>query len=594
MAAQSLLQTPSLEPMHWIFRPSIRRKIVGIAVGLIVLMVLTSVLSVVMESTLGHLLDELLTKYIPAYGHLARADVRSLERALALRQMVIAKMQNPPDEQTYAARLRIYQDQDAAVEQEAQDARKLINSIIEDVTTPSDNAALGRIDGRIQDAVKDNRHRLNDENADLLRQLEARDFAEVKRSLARAESLRDEFTQQLDEIRNDMLNQVFASTTTVIRNQRRAMLTSVAVTALASLIGLGFAWLVSSGITRPVRLLLEGARDVEAGHLDRSISVSTADEIGQLSAAFNRMIERLRRNERVRETFGRYFDPKIVEDVIDKPALAATEGQRRPMTVMFCDMKGFTAMSEGVTPQGLVKIVNHYLSVMSEPIRSNRGIIDKYIGDAIMAYWGPPFVAEAEHAHLACLAAVEMIDRVASLRKELPEILEVRSIPMECDIRLGVATGDVLAGSIGSHFMMSYTVMGDTVNLASRLEAANKEYGTRSLVSEASIVAVQGLIEAREIDRLIVLGQTRPHAIFEIMGRKGALPPTQIALRDRYSEALSAYRAQRWEDARKALGAALEAVAGDGPSLTLLKRVDEFQRNPPAADWDGSWRIDYK
>jgi len=109
--------------MHWIFRPSIRRKIVGIAVGLIILMVLTSVLSVVMESTLGHLLDELLTKYIPAYGHLARADVRSLERALALRQMVIAKMQNPPDEQTYAARLRIYQELDAAVEQEAQDAR---------------------------------------------------------------------------------------------------------------------------------------------------------------------------------------------------------------------------------------------------------------------------------------------------------------------------------------------------------------------------------------------------------------------------------------------------------------------------------------
>ena len=98
----------------------------------------------------------------------------------------------------------------------------------------------------------------------------------------------------------------------------------------------------------------------------------------------------------------------------------------------------------------------------------------------------------------------------------------------------------------------------------------------------------------REIDRLIVLGQTRPHTVFEIMGRKGALPPIQIALRDRYSEALSAYRAQRWEDARKAIGAALEAVADDGPSLTLLKRIDEFQRNPPAADWDGSWRIDYK
>ena len=584
----------AVEPMRWIFRPSIRRKIVGIAVGLIVLMVLTSVLSVFMESTLGHLLDELLTKYIPAYGHLARADVRSLERGLALRQMVIAKMQNPPDEQAYAARLRIYQDQDSAIEQEVQDARKLIISIIDDVTTPSDNAALGRIDGRIQDVLKDNRRHLNEESTDLLRLLDAKDFAEVRRSLARVDTRRDEFTQQLNEIRSDMLNQVFASTTTVIRNQRRAMMISVAVTALASMIGLMFAWLVSSGITRPVRQLLEGARDVEAGHLDRPISVSTADEIGQLSAAFNRMVERLRRNERVRETFGRYFDPQVVEGVIDQPALAATEGQRRVMTVMFCDMKGFTAMSEGVTSQGLVKIVNHYLSRMSEPIRNNRGIIDKYIGDAIMAYWGPPFVAEAEHAQLACLAAVDMIDRVASLRKELPEVLEVRSIPMECDIRLGIATGDVLAGSIGSHLMMSYTVMGDTVNLASRLEAANKEYGTRSLVSEASIAAVQGLIEVREVDRLVVLGQTLPQAAFEIMGRKGTLPPAQIALRDRYGEGLSAYRAQRWEEARQALGAALEAVADDGPSLTLLKRIDQFQHDPPAPDWDGSWRMDYK
>jgi class 3 adenylate cyclase len=580
--------------MHWLFRPSIRRKIVSIAIGLIVLMVLTSVVSVFMAGTVGHLLDELNDKYIPAYEDLAQANIKSLERAIALRRMMIAKMQNPPDDEGYADRLKSYQEADAGVEQRAQAARKLINSIIDDVRTPSDNAALARIDDRIENAIEETRKQLGEESSRLLRLLEAKDFPESRHSMERVDRLRDEFTQKIDGIRADMLKQVYASSSIVIRNQRRAMMISIVVTALAAAIGLGFALVVASGITRPVRLLLQGARDVEAGHLDRSISVSTADEIGQLSAAFNRMVERLRRNEQIRATFGRYFDPKVIEGMIDDPEQTANVGQRRVMTVLFCDMKGFTAMSEGVTPQGLVKIINRYFTTMTGPIRNNKGILDKYIGDAIMAYWGPPFVVEDEQADLACLAAIDMIESVATLRKQLPELLDVRSIPMECDIRLGIATGDVLAGSIGSEYMMSFTVMGDAVNLASRLEAANKEYGTRSLLSEATVAALNSSIELREIDRLVVLGQTRPQAVYEIMGKQGALTPEQITLRERYAEGLAAYRAQRWSDARKALAAALQAAVTDGPSLTLLKRIDEFESKPPAADWDGAWQMDRK
>jgi class 3 adenylate cyclase len=580
--------------MHVIFRPSIRRKIVGIAIGLIVLMVLTSVISVFMAGTVGHLLDELNDKYFPAYDHLARANIRSLERAIALRRMMIAKMQTPPDEEGYAARQKTYEQADADVEQQAQAARKLINSIIGDVTTPSDNAALARIDDRIENALFETRKQLSEESARLLRLLDAQNFAEARLSMERADALRDDFTQRIDAIRTDMLKQVYASSAVVIRHQRQAMMISAVVTALAALIGLGVALIVASGITRPVRQLLEGAREVEAGRLDRSISVSTADEIGELSAAFNRMVERLRRNEQIRATFGRYFDPKVIEGMMEEPAQATAAGQRRVMTVLFCDMKGFTTVSEGVTPQGLVKIINHFLSTMSDPIRANSGIIDKFIGDAIMAYWGPPFVVDGKQADLACLAAIDMIEKVATLRRELPELLDVRSIPMDCDIRLGVATGEVLAGSIGSKFMMSYTVMGDAVNLASRLEAANKEYGTRSLVSDATIAALTSDIEAREVDRLVVLGQARPLAVFEIMGRRGMLSENQITLRHRYAEGLAAYRAQGWDDARKAFRAALEAVDNDGPSLSLLKRIDDFERKPPPPGWDGAWRMDHK
>jgi class 3 adenylate cyclase len=575
-------------------RQSIKRQIVSIAVGLVVLMVITSVLSMVMARRVGYLLDELTTRYIPAYSNLARMNVHSLERALALRWMVIAKMQAPPDEAGYAERFRIFEAKGLEVEQEAAAARKLIIAIIEDVTTPSDNAALARIESRIDTATSDLRRHLNDETAQMLPLLDARDFVEARRALARVDTLRDEFDQKIDTIRADMLAQVHASAATVMRNQQRAILVSAIVTALAAILGLIFAILVSDGITRPVRRLLEGTRAVEAGRLDGSIDITTRNEIGQLSAAFNRMVEQLRQNERIRETFGRYIDPKVVEGLIDQPALAATEGQRRVMTVLFCDLKGFTSLSESVTPQGLVKVMNRYLSTMSEPIRSHRGIIDKYIGDAIMAYWGPPFIDEADQARFACFAAIDMIGRIATLRKELPELLGVRTIPMQCDIRIGIATGEALVGSIGSEFMMSYTVMGDTVNLASRLEGANKIYSGRSLVSEATVAAAGAAIEAREIDRLVVVGQTSPQVVFEIMGRKGDLTPDQLLLRTRYSEGLAAYRARNWDEARRAFNAALEAVPADGPSTTLAMRVESLQANPPAADWEGSWYLDHK
>jgi adenylate cyclase len=576
-----------------VIKQSIRRRIVAIAVGLIVLMMATSVLSMLMVGRVGHLLDELTARYIPANAHLTRINILSVERALALRRMVIAKMQDPPDEIGYKFRRQLYDAKDAEVASEAQAARALINAIIDDASTPSDNAELGRIDSRIDTLTSETRRHLKHESGELMLELEARDFAAARRSLAQADALRDEFDEAVDAVRNDMLKVSYAAIATIRAEQNRAVLTSAIVTVLAAIIGLIFANLVSGGIIRSVRKLLEGTRAVEAGRLDQAIDVTTGDEIGQLAGAFNRMVVQLRENQRVRETFGKYIDPRVVEGLIDRPTLTAAEGQRRVMTVLFCDMKGFTSLSEGMTPQGLVKVMNRYLSVMSEPIRTNRGIIDKYIGDGIMAYWGPPFVDEADHARFACLAALDMIAHIATLRHEIPELLGVRGTPMEnCDLRIGVATGEALVGSIGSDVMMSYTVMGDVVNLASRLEGANKAYGTRNLVSERTIAATGDAVELREIDRVVVAGHTRSEVIFEMLGRKGELTPQQSSLRDRYAEGLVAYRDKRWDDALAALNASLEAMPGDGPSMTLLKRVEELKMHPPPQDWDGSWHLE--
>ena len=574
-------------------RLSIRRKIMAIAVTLIALMAITAVLTTVLVMQVGARVEELAYSYMPAYGNLARANIRSLERALALRRMVIEKLQSPNNDSDYKALRNSFDELDGQVELEILAARALFRGLIEKGPAFGDAVTLGQFESRLDAINDDSRRHLNAESKRLMQLLDAGDTKAIPDELQRIDELRDELDQKLNGVRADMLVLLRKDANLTVSKQNEAMLISVVLTFLAAILGLVFAGLVSAGMTRPVRRLLEGARAVEAGHLEQTLSVTSQDEIGHLTAAFNQMVEQLRLKERLRETFGKYVDPRVVEGLIEGPALAA-EGQRRVMTVLFCDVKGFTSTSEGMTPQGLVKVMNRYFSTMSAPIRHHQGIIDKYIGDAIMAYWGPPFADAGEQARLACLAALDMLQLVPQLQAELPELLGVRTLPNSFDIRIGIATGEVLVGSIGSELMMSYTVMGDTVNLASRLEGANKEYGGRILVSEATIAGASAAVEAREIDRLVTLGQTKPQAVFEIMGLKGELTAAQIELRERFAEGLVAYRSQCWEDARRAFEAALSAVPADGPSTAFIKRIEVLAITPPGKGWDGSWHLGRK
>ena len=570
---------------------SIRRKIMGIAIGLIVLMAVTAFLSLASAIQVGKQQNELTQSYIPAYGNLARANIRSVERALELRRVVIAKLRSPSND--VAALRAKFDAKGQEFESEIQSARRLISELIEKDTAAVDVRSLVRLQTRLDAAVDDSRRHLNDEVDRLLKLLEEGNTTAIDESLTRVDAFRDELNDKLDAIRAEMLALLRADADLTTQKQRRVTLIAAFLTLLAAVLGLVFSLLVSAGVTRPVRRLLEGAKAVEAGNLNEKVPITSKDEIGHLTTAFNQMVEQLRLKERIRETFGKYIDPRIVEGLIDRPMLAA-EGERRVMTVLFCDLRGFTGTSEGMTPQGLVKVMNRYFSTMSAPIRDHEGIIDKYIGDAIMAYWGPPFTDDTAQARLASFAALRMLELVPQLRTELPELLGVRNLPTAFDLRIGIATGDVLVGSIGSEWMMNYTVMGDTVNLASRLEGANKEYGGRILVSEATLAAASDAVEAREIDRVAVLGQNRPQAVFEIMARRGELTAAQLELRDHYSEGLACYRRRQWREARSAFEAALAVVSNDGPSITFIKRLDRLILHPPAEDWDGAWRLEQK
>jgi adenylate cyclase len=294
-------------------RLSIRRKIMGIAVTLITLMAITAVLTVVLVMQVGTRIEELTYSYMPAYGDLARANIRSLERALSIRRIIIEKLQSPADNGQYTALRNRYDALGGQVELEILAARALLHGLLEKGPAFGDASALSQFETRIDAINDDSRRHLNAENDRLLKVLDAGDTKALTEEMERIDELRDELNRKLDSVRADMLALLRKDANMTVQKQNQVMLISVALTVLAAVLGLVFAALVSAGVTRPVRRLLEGAKEVEAGHLDGTLVATSRDEIGHLTTAFNQMVEQLRLKERLRETFGKYVDPRVVE-----------------------------------------------------------------------------------------------------------------------------------------------------------------------------------------------------------------------------------------------------------------------------------------
>jgi class 3 adenylate cyclase len=538
------------------------------------------------------LIENIHNSYVPAYGDLARANLRSVEEGLFVRRLIIAKLLTPDDKDAMAALEKSASEKSTQADAEFADARKVIQGEIADPASFGDRLQLGRVDTRVE--FLQQRHADYEKlRASVDAAIERGDTPAWKNGLQQLDNLRDELNADTEETRHEMLLLLDNASKMAAEAQASTVEYGLVLLALALALGGIAAGIFTIGLVRPLKRLLQGTHAVQQGALETEIPVTSRDEVGELTESFNAMVRELRAKARIRETFGRYVDPRIVEGLIDNTEALAGGGERRVMTVFFCDMKGFTALSEGMTPAGMVRIVNRYLASMSEPIRRHRGIIDKYIGDAIMAFWGPPFTQAEEQAVLACLAGLEQLTALDVYRAELPELMGIKRVPL-IDMRIGVATGEAIVGNIGSDVSMSYTVMGDAVNLASRLEGANKAYGTRFLVNARTTRMTGDLFEFREIDLIRVDGKQEPEHVFEVVGRRDDLSPAMRSLLEHFAEGLAAYRRRAWEEATTAFTGAREAVPEDGPSRVFLDRLKLLAGNPPPADWDGVWALSEK
>jgi adenylate cyclase len=220
--------------------------------------------------------------------------------------------------------------------------------------------------------------------------------------------------------------------------------------------------------------------------------------------------------------------------------------------------------------------------------------VDKYIGDGLLAFWAAPFSPGDTHAAAACLAALKQQEAMQELNKELPNVLGLRRSAPTLMVRMGLATGDAIVGTIGSATSKSYTVIGDTVNLASRLEAVNKIYGTKIIITEDTLRIAQEKVECRELDLITVVGKSEPARIYELLSPAGALGPAEVELREEFGKGLAAYRAREWNAAERQFRHCLELRADDAPSTLYIERIATFRKEPPPANWDGVWHLTKK
>lgn len=296
----------------------------------------------------------------------------------------------------------------------------------------------------------------------------------------------------------------------------------------------------------------------------------------------------IKKRQFLQDTLTRYVTKEVVDLILEHPEKIILDGEEREATVLFSDIRGFTSLSEKMEPKEVVRMLRDYFSLMVGAVFEFQGTVDKFIGDCIMGIFGAP-TPQADHAELAVKSALEMKRLLKTFNKKR---IKHKRNPVR--IGVGINTGDVVVGNIGSEQRLEYTAIGDAVNLASRLEGINKQYGTDIIISETTYLQAKESIEERELDKVRVKGKLEPVKIYEVMGNRGDLSVKCEKLRDLFTQGLAYYKQKEWNRAIRQFHRALEVIPSDPPSHLYIERCTMYQQNPPPESWDGIFEMTTK
>jgi adenylate cyclase len=569
------------------FRQTIAAKIFGLAIVLLLLTIGLACFLLFEVTRTTQDLTVVANFDVPLTQSVARLHEFGLRRRLAFERWFGALNAAEPNPEIVAEATENYALFTRKLTEEFSAARRIIGAYPKDAPGSQTLAEVETLLDQIEPAYQI----INNRQREVLDIQLAGQHDKANQQLNLLNDIQRTVQNQRESVNSKMAAWSASATKATEQRERRVFWLTIAATTSTVLLGMAVAALITNRLSRPVRSLATAMRDVQQGNLDIQLPVSSTDEVGRLTDSFNFFVKELRSKERMKQTFGKYIDPRILEHVLAQPGAEAVGGGRRDMTVSFADLVGFTGLSERLTPLLMVTLLNRHFGLQAIAVQEHHGVVDKFVGDSVMAFWGPPFVKPEEHAVLACRAAQAQLGALDALRRELPDITGLRRELPAIDLCIGICTGEVVVGNIGSDNTRSYTVIGDTANLAARLERANRVYGTQILVAEATAQMTGSQFEMREIDTISVKGKTETTRVLELMSAAGRLSEEMARLRERYEQARRTYLAQQWDSAEAIFRECLQVRPNDGPSRVFLERIQVLRRNPPGKDWNGVWQL---
>ena len=570
---------------------TLRLKILSGAAALLALFACALVVTLVLVRESGEEVDGIVRYHHPLQSKAAALDVYTFEQEIVARQFAAGLTGTP--ERT--AQLRAH-----AVELSARNRTLLTEAIqlAKDGSNDSrndlpDRLEMARLVGRLTAIQPD-----LDEYLDTLNRviaLSVEGDREQASALLLDVDAHDDIDTMVSESRTIASQLIGDSLKETEGNVFGIVWTNAVLFSVAAVLGFAVFLLITGRVNTAIHRLIDAFGRTADGKDLSPLPITSSDEIGTLSGSFNTMIEQLRAKQKLQESFGQFIDPRILSTLVDaKTGELKQTAERRRVTISFCDIGRFSAIGEQLTADSLVNLLNHYFNAATDSVLRHNGIVDKFIGDAVMAFWASPFSEGELHARDACFACLDMAKAFELMRGQMSDITGLRRSVPDFRVRLGLATGDTLVGMVGSTSKKSFTVMGDTVNLASRLEGLNKVFGTQIILNEECARLAERDIEVRELDVVRVYGKADAERVYELLGRRGEVSPDMERLAATFAGALTHYRARQWHDAELAFNACLAIRPDDGPSHEYLARIAAFAVNPPAEHWDGVWEASHK